>query len=349
MSSAPHVHTHKPFVTEKRYNNACPSRISADSIRTAKKGLNTVMACPGPSDYRRPILTVYLIFPFLLCFGLLTPHGYSDTFAEKARALAQKYGSAVVTVRAVLETRVNNPTFEVPDMEDVTEVRGFIVDPAGYVVTSMASLGVGNQTLDDSTSIESRPRRFTILLEQGQKEYEAKAVLQDETADVLILKMESQQEPFPTIPLTPSEAPLQYDPVFVLSRLNRVVGYALGGNAQRIEAVIEKPRRYYVLPWVADLGVPVFGEGGKFVGIVVERTLPGQTNLVAGDPFSAMENAVSIILPAATLEELLNEAKQQKPADSPTESSPTPPTSPPQEITLPLQPSARTSADSTQP
>ena len=57
----------------------------------------------------------------------------------------------------------------------------------------------------------------------------------------------------------------------------------------RIEAIVEKPRTFYLLGesmWAYSLGAPVFSLDGKLVGILFLRTAKSQADPMSGFMFS---------------------------------------------------------------
>jgi len=104
-------------------------------------------------------------------------------------------------------------------------------------------------------------------------------------------------------------APAQVlDSVITLNRLGRAAGRAYSASVERISAVVQKPRTFYIPDSAMTgtaLGSPAFALDGNIVGILVMRTITssGGASMINFRP----DNATSIILPA---EEVLKAAKQ---------------------------------------
>jgi hypothetical protein len=102
-------------------------------------------------------------------------------------------------------------------------------------------------------------------------------------------------------------APAQLlDEVITLNRLNSAAGRAYAASVERISAVIQKPRTFYIPDSTmtsTTLGSPAFALDGKIVGLLVMRAV----NSKGGSGRSLRENMTSIILPA---EDVLKGAKQ---------------------------------------
>jgi hypothetical protein len=108
-------------------------------------------------------------------------------------------------------------------------------------------------------------------------------------------------------------APAQLlDEVITLNRLNSAAGRAYAASVERISAVVQKPRTFYIPDSTmtsTTLGSPAFSLDGKIVGLVVMRAV----NAKGGGGRNYRENMTSIILPA---EDILKGAKQAPEAKS---------------------------------
>jgi hypothetical protein len=91
-----------------------------------------------------------------------------------------------------------------------------------------------------------------------------------------------------------------------LNRLNRAAGRAYAASVERIDAVIQKPRTFYIPESgasSASLGSPAFALNGNIVGLFVMRAVS------AGESSgrNMRENMTVILLPA---QDILKGAKQ---------------------------------------
>jgi hypothetical protein len=96
------------------------------------------------------------------------------------------------------------------------------------------------------------------------------------------------------------------DQVITLNRLNSAAGRAYAASVERISAVIQKPRTFYIPDSAmtsTTLGSPAFALDGKVVGVLVMRAV----NSKGGGNRNLRESMTSIILPA---EDILKAAKQ---------------------------------------
>ena len=102
-------------------------------------------------------------------------------------------------------------------------------------------------------------------------------------------------------------APAQVlDQVITLNRLNSAAGRAYAASVERISAVIQKPRTFYIPDSTmtsTTLGSPAFALDGNLVGVVVMRAV----NARGGAARNYRDSMTSIILPA---EDIAKGAKQ---------------------------------------
>jgi hypothetical protein len=96
------------------------------------------------------------------------------------------------------------------------------------------------------------------------------------------------------------------DEVITLNRLNSAAGRAYAASVERISAVIQKPRTFYIPDsnmTATTLGSPAFALDGKVVGLLVMRAISAK----GGASRNYRDSMTSIILPA---EDILKAAKQ---------------------------------------
>jgi len=101
--------------------------------------------------------------------------------------------------------------------------------------------------------------------------------------------------------------------VIVLNRLGRVANRAYSAAVERIEAVVERPRTFYIPgddPTHSGLGSPAFTLDGKVAGILVLRSVKSDGGM--GGTFGGDNNVLGIIIPAS---DVLESAKQVPPVD----------------------------------
>jgi S1-C subfamily serine protease len=250
-----------------------------------------------------------------------TCHG--DELADKGRDIFNKYQHAVVTVQTVLKVtdsrggRSSNPS------EIKRDLTGTVIDPSGLTVLALSSVDpteLGRRVSDDYNKIDTQIDEVKILLDDGT-EIPSEIVLRDKDLDLVFVRPKSKlAAPMAAVDLSKACAVEMLEPVIALNRLNRAAGRAYSASVERIDAVIQKPRTFYIPGTGASsstLGSPAFALNGNIVGIFVMRAVrSGDSGRNSG------ENVTAILLPA---EDILKGAKQapeakgdtEKPADKP--------------------------------
>ena len=243
---------------------------------------------------------------------LATVSAVADEDAEKGRDIVERWQSSVVTVRLVMEQRVVVSGREMSKSEGKNEVTGTIIDPSGLVVVSFFSTSPNELYQQLATAMGEDSTDVKIRLPDG-KELPAKIVLRDKDLDLAFIRpVEKPAEPLPAVDLSAKGTPELLDTVVVINRLGRVASWATAVYIDRIHAIAEKPRRFYVPGGMgameSELGCPAFTLDGKAVGILVLRVLPSGGGGM-GSAFGGMSSAgmLPVILPS---EDILEVAKQ---------------------------------------
>lgn len=242
----------------------------------------------------------------------------NQPLAAAARTVLDAQRSNVVTVRLAARVRIGSAESGSMDMDLVIEASGFVLDPAGLVVTSLNATDprqLYEQYLNDESgdgedySLSSEVSRTTIVFDGGQ-EVEAEAGLRDTDLDLAYFTLK-KPAPIGSVVTKPTEAPKTFDGVVILRRLGEVAGRTCAGSLAQVHAVVERPRTFYIVSndSAVGLGEPVFDLDGHCVGLVTLRAIKaGSTRteyLFSGeDPYSTV-----IILPLA---QVLDGARQHE-------------------------------------
>jgi S1-C subfamily serine protease len=240
--------------------------------------------------------------------GVTTPCP-ADELAEKGRDIFNKNQQAVVTVQVVLKVSVSGAA---KSSENRQEITGTVVDPSGLTVLALSACDpsemlqrmMAEQASQAKLDVEVTDLK--ILLTDGT-ELPAEIVLRDKDLDLAFIRPKSKPaSPMAAVDLSKSATVQLLDQVITLNRLNSAAGRAYAASVERISAVIQKPRTFYIPDSTmtsTTLGSPAFAIDGKVVGLVVMRAVnskgTGNRNL--------RESMTSIILPA---EDILKAAKQ---------------------------------------
>jgi S1-C subfamily serine protease len=243
----------------------------------------------------------------LVCFlavCMATPMR-GDDLSEKGREIFTRNQHAVVTVQLVQKRSSRGRQSEVK--QDIT---GTVVDPSGLTVLALSACDpyeLYRRMLPDETSLaETEISDVKILLEDGT-ELPSEIVLRDKDLDLAFIRPKTKPaSPMTAVDLSKSTQAQVLDQVITLNRLNPAASRAYAASFERITAVIQKPRTFYIpdsAMTATGRGSPVFGLDGSMLGVVVMRAvvLPGGAQ---GDP---REGMVTVILPAA---DVLKGAKQ---------------------------------------
>jgi len=247
---------------------------------------------------------------------------HADELADKGRDIFKKNQHAVVTVQVVLKVtgggRGGGPS---ENKEDLT---GTVIDPSGLTVLALSAVDpveLYRHISDDYNKIDTQINDVKILLEDGT-EMPAEIVLRDKDLDLAFVRPKTKPStPMAAVDLSKSSPVDVMEPMVALNRLNRAAGRAYSASIERICAVIQKPRTFYIPDanqTSSTLGSPAFALNGNVVGIFVRRAV----NAGEGAGRNLNEYVTLIVIPA---EDILKGAKQapeakgdtDKPADKP--------------------------------
>lgn len=234
----------------------------------------------------------------------LVPASPADEVSDKGREVFKKHQRAVVTVQLVQKVTGRGGEAQ----ENKSDVTGTVVDPSGLTVLALSMTDpteMYRRMYGDRYKAELEVSDVKILLDDGA-EIAAEIVLRDKDLDLAFIRPKAKlATPMAAIDLTKSSPVQTLDTVVTLNRLGRAAGRAYSASVERISAVVQRPRTFYIpdssMTGTA-LGSPAFALDGNVVGILVMRTLSS-----AGAAASRSDNATSIILPA---EDVLKAAKQ---------------------------------------
>jgi len=246
----------------------------------------------------------------------------ADDLAEKGRAIFKKNQHSVVTVQLVLNSKMSFGGRGGEANESRQDVTGTIVDPSGLTVLSLSAtdptallqnMMSGLSDGDSKFKMESELSDVKILLDDGT-EVPAEVVLRDKDLDLAFIRPKAKlTTPMNALDLNnPAKAEI-LDQVVALNRLGSAAGRSYSAAIERISAVVQKPRLYYIpdsAMTTTTLGAPAFTLDGKALGIFVMRSTKskggGGLGMFGGQP----ENVTSIIVPIADI----SKAAKQVPA-----------------------------------
>lgn len=238
----------------------------------------------------------------------------ADDLADQGRALLEAHRDAVVTVSIVIKLNIAGGGFA-QDNETKTELTGTVIDESGLTVVSLSEsdpsslvtrmMGGRMQGMNISSEITDAK----ILMRDGS-EVPMIIVLRDKDLDLAFLRpSEALEEPMAFVAMDGSSEASLLDQLFVVNRLGRVAGRAHSVSIERIEAVVNRPRRFYIPgkdPTNSGLGCPAFNTDGNLVGFMVLRAVGSGGG---GGMMSMMQDGIAaIILPAEDVAEVALQA-----------------------------------------
>jgi hypothetical protein len=251
-----------------------------------------------------------VLAPLLLCLTLPTR---ADELADKGREVFKQHQRAVVTVQVVQKMTYSSGGRTSEPQESKQDITGTVVDASGLTVLALSACDPSEmykRMMSDTSryKIESEVSDVKILLDDGG-EIPAEIVLRDKDLDLAFIRPKAKQTAAMAAVDLGKSAPAQVlDQVVTLNRLGRAAGRAHSASVERISAVVQKPRTFYIpdsTMTATALGSPAFALDGNIVGLIVMRTLTASSGPSMNN--FRPDNATSIILPA---EDVLKAAKQ---------------------------------------
>jgi hypothetical protein len=255
----------------------------------------------------------------------------ADDAAKAGRDILAKSQSAVVAVKLAIKQSVSMSGRD-SKSETKTETTGTVIDPSGLTVVSLATTDPSTAMKDayaramaarggdmSQFKFESELTDVKIVLADGT-EIAADVVLRDKDLDLAYLRPSDKlAKPLPCIDLTKDAKAQILDEVIVVNRLNQSANRAPAISVGRIEAIIDKPRTFYLLGqsmWAYSLGAPVFSLDGKLVGILFLRSTKSQADQMSGFMFNNLDQwgMMPVVLPAS---DIVDGAKQALEAKAP--------------------------------
>lgn len=241
------------------------------------------------------------VFIILLLAGV---SGSSDETAEKGRAVLAAHKDAVVTVRTVLSLSFGNS----PE-ERTNEANGTVISADGLTVLSLTSVDPSNlmsKMGSGRKEVVSKVTGMKMILADGS-ELDAEVVLRDVDLDLAFVRpLVKPAAPMPYVDLAAAGNPDVLDELVILAQLGQVARRAHSVLVERVETVIDKPRKFYVLGEHRARAIvcsPAFTLDGAFVGIGVFRSITSDASGGMGD------NVLVVIVCASDIQE----AAQQVP------------------------------------
>jgi hypothetical protein len=263
------------------------------------------------------------LFAAALALALGPAAARADELAEKGRAIFRQHQRAVVTVQVVIKSKMSLPGLGGQGNESKQDLTGTVIDPSGLTVLALSATdpmsmignllgGMGDE--DAKLKFETELTDVKILLQDGT-ELPAEVVLRDRDLDLAFIRPKTKPaQPMPCVDLTQAGQADILDQVIALNRLGQAAGRAYAASVERISAVVQKPRLFYVPEstlTTTTLGSPAFLLDGKILGICVIRSV--STDGAGMGLFSLQPPGLTgIILPAADVLKVAKQAPEPK-------------------------------------
>src|SRR5688572_22815147 len=252
-------------------------------------------------------------YRFLLLFVCLISASVAraQDLAAKGRELFKKHQTSVITVELVIKSKIGFGGGS-DARESRQEVTGTVIDPSGLTAVSLSSTdpsgmmqsfmgGFGGDDEDGfKLKMESEVSDIKLLSHDGS-ELPAEIVLRDKDLDLAFIRPKTKPAaPLPYLDLGNAAKVDVLDQVITVNRLGKVAGRAYATSIERINAVVQRPRLFYVPgsdTTATGLGCPAFTADGKVVGLFVMRAMKSGGG---GMSFLNMQSppVIGILLPA---------------------------------------------------
>lgn len=240
-----------------------------------------------------------------------------ETIRAQAKKVFAERQDAVIWISVVakisFQAEGGKEAVNIPDREQKSEALGTFIDSAGMVVTSLGSIDPSREfsgrevrTRDGVVKIESSAifKEVRVIMPDGT-EIPADIVMRDIDLDLAFLRIKSGAKEakgveFKPVDLKSAASANVSDDVVTISRNDEVLNRVASVSRGQITSVTKKPREF-LRATGANLGCPSFTPDGKLVGIAVTRTVRGKSSQ-------------TVILPAADVLEIAEQARAAKPA-----------------------------------
>jgi hypothetical protein len=246
---------------------------------------------------------------------------------EAAEEILNNWQDAVVTVKVVVNVRFVVEGRESDTMEEVVETIATVIDSSGLAVLSYSSVDpmrilgdfLSQMQNVPNVNIESDITDVKMFMADGN-EIPATIAMRDNDLDLIFIKSKKEMEaPVKALDLTKHTNGLSVmDEVLILTRLGDMTGRIPSISTYPIEAVVKKPRVFYVIDENAvtgKLGAPVFSIDGKLIGLLVlNRKQAGHKKIGMSDLFGGASRTGILpgILPAGEIAEVAKQAREKQ-------------------------------------
>ena len=263
------------------------------------------------------------VISFMSLLASLALLSRADEVADKGREIFKKNQRAVVTVQVVVKMKFSVPGMGGQANESKQDVTGTVVDPSGLTVLALSSCEPGDMIQSMMAGMSDEDMKFKmetelsdvkLLLDDGT-ELPADIVLRDKDLDLAFVRpVTKPASPMTALDLNKAATAQVLDQVITLNRLGKAAGRAYAASVERISAVVQKPRLFYIPGsemTSTALGSPAFALDGNVLGVFVMRSVNQQGGGMGMFNFRP-QGLTTIILPAADIVKAARQAPQAK-------------------------------------
>ena len=209
------------------------------------------------------------------------------------------------------------------EKEEKSEVTGTVIDASGMIVTALGGLDkssvVDGQTVNTpmgpiKLKANSEIKEVKVITADGS-EIPADLVLKDADLGLAFIKVRMDSEEakgveFQSINLADSAKGEVLDECIALGRLDESLNREASMVTTEISGVTTRPRTFYRV--ITDtIGCPVYLANGKLLGVSVLRNPKGNSSR------GGQIQVSPVILPAADIAKVAEQAKDAKPVEAP--------------------------------
>jgi len=250
----------------------------------------------------------------------------ADELAERGRDIFKKNQRAVITVQIVMKLKFSVPGLGGQANESRQDLTGTVVDPSGLTVLALSSCEPADMFQNMMAGMSDEETKFKmdtelsdikLLLDDGT-ELPADIVLRDKDLDLAFIRPKTRPaSPMLALDLSKAATAQVLDQVITLNRLGKAAGRAYAVSVERISAVVQKPRLFYIPGsemTSTTLGSPAFTLEGNVLGVFVTRSVSQKGSGFGMFSFRP-EGLTTIILPAGDVLKAAKQAPEAKSGD----------------------------------
>lgn len=236
--------------------------------------------------------SITLVFIFL--FNGLFFQAWAKKPDSTWRKLLREHADCVTWVSVTVRVELSAGGRSMPPQEQKLEALGTIIAEDGLTVLSLNKVdptaNILSRIRSPGASVNVNYTEVMILMQDGT-EVPAKLLLKDSDLDLaFVLPIEERKNEFKDIVFSrvPKQAseddlPIILDEVVSIGKLRKTLYRQSTLRRGWVNAVIEKPRTYFVIENTSP-GTPVFNSMGNWLGVVVYKMVSGRPSEIVTLP-----------------------------------------------------------------